>query len=97
MAKRHSNHLQALEQDIPFIIVSGAIGEERAVEIMRLGAHDYVMKGNLQRLVPAIQRELRESSERQARRSAEEQVLKLSRAIEQSSQSRHANRYPGQH
>lgn len=76
--------LQELGHDIPFIIVSGAIGEERAVEVMRAGAHDYVMKDNLPRLVPAIQRELREARERQARRQAEEQVGTLSRAMEQS-------------
>lgn len=70
--------------DLPFIMVSGAIGEERAVEVMRAGAHDYVMKGNLKRLSVAIQRELREVKERQARRTAEEQVVKLSRALEQS-------------
>lgn len=76
--------LQESGVDIPFIVVSGAIGEERAVDIMRAGAHDYVMKDNLQRLVPVIQRELREAAERQARRAAEEQVSKLSRALEQS-------------
>ncbi|NJN27541.1 MAG: PAS domain S-box protein [Cyclobacteriaceae bacterium] len=46
---------------IPFIIVSGAIGEELAVEAMRLGVHDYVMKDRMHRLPPAIQRELREA------------------------------------
>ena len=46
--------------DIPFILVSGMIGEELAVEAMKTGAHDYIMKGNLARLVPAIERELRE-------------------------------------
>ncbi len=58
--------------DLPFIIVSGTIGEEVAVEAMRAGAHDYVMKNNLTRLVPAIQRELREAEERRGRRIAEE-------------------------
>ncbi len=70
--------------DLPFIIVSGEIGEERAVEIMRAGAHDYVMKDNLARLVPAIQRELRDAEDRGARRQAEEQVKMLSSAMEQS-------------
>jgi PAS domain S-box-containing protein len=55
--------------DLPFIIVSGTIGEEIAVSAMKAGAHDYFMKGNLARLVPAIQRELREAAER--RRSAQ--------------------------
>jgi HD-GYP domain-containing protein (c-di-GMP phosphodiesterase class II)/FixJ family two-component response regulator len=58
--------------DIPLIIVSGAIGEETAVECMRLGAHDYVMKGNLSRLVPAVERELKEAESRSNRRQAEE-------------------------
>ncbi|HSI43943.1 MAG TPA: GGDEF domain-containing response regulator [Methylotenera sp.] len=58
--------------DIPFIIVSGTIGEDRAVNIMKAGAHDYVLKGNLKRLVPATQRELREAEIRQERRQAEE-------------------------
>ncbi len=57
--------------DIPFIIVSGAIGEEHAVNAMRLGCHDYVMKNNLARLVPAIQREMREAAGRRDRRAAE--------------------------
>lgn len=63
--------LKAHGLDIPFIIVSGAVGEETAVAAMRAGAHDYVMKGNLARLMPAIERELREAASRQARREAE--------------------------
>lgn len=70
--------------DIPLIIVSGAIGEERAVEIMKAGASDYVMKGNLARLPPALERELREAESRRARKQAESQVQMLSRALEQS-------------
>jgi PAS domain S-box-containing protein len=54
--------VRAHDRDIPFIFVSGTIGEEIAVEAMRAGAHDYVMKGNLARLVPAIERELREAA-----------------------------------
>jgi PAS domain S-box-containing protein len=57
--------------DIPFIIVSGAIGEETAVECMRLGAHDYIMKGDLSRLVPAMEREIAEAASRAERRRAE--------------------------
>jgi two-component system, NarL family, sensor histidine kinase UhpB len=57
--------------DLPFLIVSGAIGEETAVEAMRAGAHDYVMKGDLSRLLPAIDRELREAEQRRSRREAE--------------------------
>ncbi len=52
------------ELDLPSIIVSGTIGEEIAVETMRAGAHDYVMKDNLIRLGAVIRRELREANER---------------------------------
>ena len=48
--------------DIPFLVVSGTIGEETAVEAMRDGAHDYIMKGSSARLIPAIARELREAA-----------------------------------
>jgi signal transduction histidine kinase len=54
-------------QDIPFIIVSGTIGEETAVEAMRSGAQDYMIKGNVARLLPAIDREVREAERRRAR------------------------------
>lgn len=66
--------LQLLKQkksDLPFIIASGAIGEETAVAAMKAGVHDYVMKDNLARLVPAIERELREARGRQKRAEAE--------------------------
>jgi PAS domain S-box-containing protein/putative nucleotidyltransferase with HDIG domain len=56
--------------DIPFIIVSGAIADETAVAAMRAGAHDYIMKNNLARLSPAVDRELREAKIRQERRLA---------------------------
>jgi signal transduction histidine kinase len=64
--------LQGSGRDIPFIVVSGAIGEETAVEMMKAGAHDYVMKGNLARLVPAVRRELGDTEVRRNRRRAEE-------------------------
>ena len=54
--------------DIPFIFVSGAMGEEIAVAAMKTGAHDYVIKGNLKRLIPAIARELREAEMRRQRK-----------------------------
>ncbi len=63
--------------DIPFIIVSGTIGEDRAVTAMKAGAHDYILKGNLKRLVPAVERELREARMRQERRQAEETIRRL--------------------
>ncbi|HMA38330.1 MAG TPA: HD domain-containing phosphohydrolase [Chloroflexia bacterium] len=57
--------------DLPFIVASGTIGEDTAVGAMKAGAHDFIVKGNLARLVPAIARELHEARERHARRSAE--------------------------
>jgi PAS domain S-box-containing protein len=60
--------------DLPFIIVSGNIGEDIAVEAMKAGAHDYIIKGSLTRLVPAVERELREASGRRKRRKAEEEL-----------------------
>ena len=57
--------------DLPFIIVSGTIGEEVAVKALRRGAHDFLLKGRLARLGPAIERELREARERRDRRAAE--------------------------
>ncbi len=57
--------------DIPFICVSGTITEEIAVSAMKAGANDYVTKGQLKRLVPAIERELREARGREARRQVE--------------------------
>ena len=63
--------LQASGLDIPFIIVSGSIGEERAVAALQAGADDYVLKQNLRRLVPAIERGLRETAARSQKRAAE--------------------------
>lgn len=60
--------------DIPIIIVSGTIGEETAVECMRLGAHDYVMKSNMSRLCPAIDRELKEAKARKKQKRTEEKL-----------------------
>jgi two-component system sensor histidine kinase UhpB len=69
--------LQQSACDIPFIVVSGFIGEESTVQLMKAGAHDVVMKDNLARLLPAIERELREAETRRAHRRAEE-ALRLS-------------------
>jgi len=60
--------------DLPFIILSGNIGDDLAVESMKAGAHDYILKNNLSRLVPAIRRELREAAVRRERRQAEKAV-----------------------
>src|SRR6266853_189309 len=63
--------LKEMDLDLPFIIISGTVGESVAVEAMRAGAHDYLMKGNLVRLVPTIEREMHEAENRRARRRAE--------------------------
>ena len=73
--------LKASGRDLPFIIVSGTIGEEKAVAMMKAGAHDYVMKHNLARLVPAVARELGEAEGRRERRRAEEALLKSEAAL----------------
>ena len=66
--------LKETGKDIPFIIVSGTIGEENAVTAMKAGAHDYIMKDHLGRLAPALERELREAEVRRQRRQAEESL-----------------------
>lgn len=63
--------------DLPFIFVSGTLGEDTAVDAMKSGAHDYLMKGNLRRLVPAIERELREASVRKQSRHMEQRIQYL--------------------
>ncbi|MBI2265879.1 MAG: response regulator [Armatimonadetes bacterium] len=62
--------------DLPFVIVSATVGEEVAVSAMKAGAHDFILKDNLTRLVPAIERELREAKIRAERREAEEMLKK---------------------
>lgn len=64
--------LQATGLDIPFVLISGTIGEETAVAAMKAGAHDYIMKNNLSRLVPAFERELKEAELRHQKRQADE-------------------------
>ncbi len=66
--------LQERGVDLPFVIISGGIGEDIAVAAMKAGAHDYLMKGNLARLLPAVERELREAEVREARRQAEQSL-----------------------
>lgn len=62
--------MQEVGQDLPFIIVSGVISEEAAVAAMRAGAHDYLSKDSLDRLVPAVEREIREARNRAEKRAA---------------------------
>ena len=63
--------------DIPFIIVSGTVGEETAVSALKAGAHDFLTKDNLTRLVPALERELRDAEERRRRRVAEQALIEM--------------------
>jgi len=74
--------VQGKNLDIPFVIVSGAIGEEAAVSAMRAGAHDYVIKGNMARLIPVIERELREAEMRRERRQMEEEKEQLEQQLQ---------------
>lgn len=77
--------LKATGQDIPFLIVSGTIGEEAAVAVMKSGAHDYILKNSLSRLVPAVDRELREARVRHERQHARAEALRLAAIVESSS------------
>src|SRR2546422_35570 len=77
--------LELLKQhglDVPFVIVSGHIDEETAVAAMRAGAHDYVMKERLARLVPVVERELREAEIRRARQKTEEALRRAHEELE---------------
>jgi PAS domain S-box-containing protein len=58
--------------DVPFIVVSGRVGEELAAALMRSGAHDFILKGSTARLVPVVRRELRQAQARRERRTAQE-------------------------
>lgn len=71
--------IQGRGLDVPFIIVSGTIDEVSAVNAMRAGAHDYVLKGHLERLIPAIERELHDAERRHERVRTEQELLALQR------------------
>src|SRR6266571_3720807 len=71
---------RSLHPETPFIVVSGQIGEDHAIEMLRQGATDYVLKDRLSRLAPAVERALREAEERTARRRAE-QAMQLQREM----------------
>ncbi len=93
-AMPHFSGLAALELlkekglDLPFIIVSGAIGEDTAVAALKAGAHDFVLKSKLARLVPAVGRELREAEVRRERRRAELELEKAKEAAEAASRAK---------
>lgn len=69
--------------DLPFMIISGKIGEDTAVEAMKAGVHDFFMKDNLARLGPAIHRELKEAAVRKERKMAEEALRVQAQIIDQ--------------
>lgn len=69
--------LKARQLDLPFVIISGKIGEDTAVAAMKAGAHDYLVKGQLSRLLPAVERELREAILREEYRAAQKRLRYL--------------------
>ncbi|MDD4203176.1 MAG: ATP-binding protein, partial [Candidatus Omnitrophica bacterium] len=69
--------------DLPFIVISGTIGEDVAVDMMKNGAHDYLLKNNLIRLCVAIDREMKEAHNRSQRRLAQEELKKLKDELEE--------------
>jgi diguanylate cyclase (GGDEF)-like protein len=72
---------QEMAPDVPFIFVSGTIGEERAITALHSGAVDYLLKDNLARLVPAIRRAIHEASTRRARRTEQAHINRLDRVL----------------
>jgi len=78
------NLIQQTRLDLPFIVVSGVIGEEQAVSMMKAGAHDYVLKSNLTRLPAAIERELKEAAVRRRRKRAEEELQRTATELARS-------------
>ena len=81
---------QAERPHVPVVFVSGAIGEERAIETLKQGATDYVLKDQLSRLGPAVRRALREAEERRARREAEAALRRAHDQLEQKVEARTA-------
>jgi diguanylate cyclase (GGDEF)-like protein/PAS domain S-box-containing protein len=81
--------LRSTGLDIPFILISGTIGEETAVQAMKAGASDYVMKKSLARLAPALERELKESQMRAAHRQAERDLVESGQRFRQMAENIH--------
>lgn len=74
--------LRGMGLDTPFIFVSGTIGEDMAVVAMKAGANDYITKGHLKRLIPAVDRELREAEVRRERKRAEEALRETNQTLQ---------------
>jgi PAS domain S-box-containing protein len=74
--------LKKKKLDLPFIVVSGTVGEKVAVEVMKAGAHDFIAKDNLTRLAPAIDRELREAQVRAQRATDMEKLFYLAAIVD---------------
>lgn len=74
--------LRATGSEIPFFFVSGTIGEDRAIAALKAGANDYISKDNLKRLIPAVDRELREAEVRRGRKKAEEALQENRRLLQ---------------
>jgi len=81
--------LQETGKDIPFIVVSGAVGEETAVALMKSGARDYIMKDNLSKLPPVVERELLEANIRQSQKQSHEALLESEQNLKSSQQVAH--------
>jgi PAS domain S-box-containing protein len=75
--------LRTKQLNIPFIVISGVVGEESAVDVMKAGARDFVLKDNLKRLIPAIQREVQDAKERKQRTENEEALRESERQFRQ--------------
>jgi sigma-B regulation protein RsbU (phosphoserine phosphatase) len=75
---------RTLGVDVPFIMVSGVFGEEKAVSMMKAGANDYILKSNFSRLVPALEREMEAAQERRLRKRAEGAMQYLAAIVESS-------------
>ena len=76
--------IQATGLDLPVVVVSGQVGEEAAVDLMRRGAHDYLLKDKMARFIPVVERELREAEERSRHRQAEFDRSRAERALRES-------------
>jgi PAS domain S-box-containing protein len=75
--------VQQFDPNLPLIVISGQIGEDTAVDAMKAGAHDFILKGNLTRLGPAIERELADADNRRRRKKAEDELENYHARLEQ--------------